>query len=510
MDNSRRVVVIGSGPSGATAALRLVQRGVPVTLLESGTSFPKGLIVRAFGRNLYRRWAPREPNQYGHVASGDVDTLWHHALQPGGLSNHWTGAVPRFAPEDFFEGERLHERYRWPIEYSDLARYYTAAEQLVGVVGERRRVPQVSPPEALVTERRLPRAWRSVAVEAERSKQGLTYAPVADGPSWMIRRSGAAFNSFERIVSRLQRYPHFELRLGAHAQRLAWNSALGRVDGVDYVDRTSGAAQSVDAAAVVVAAGPIASPKLLLQSMTTDFPNGLGNTHGLVGRYLHDHPNDWCVLELDRPMPRLDQPLHLTRLPIAESPPLTAASLTIGPLSKWDRLLSGTGASSTRFGLVTFATMLPEERNYLRLHPQRRDKFGMPALDIHMQFGPEVTHAVEVAHERLIAILNSAGIRATLECPVERLIPGWSAHYGGAARMHASPAYGALDGWNRLHEVSNVAVVDASSFTTAVEKNPTLTAMALAARAADRLADDLIEGDVGRPSSNVHAVAAVR
>ena len=61
--------------------------------------------------------------------------------------------MPRFAPEDFWEGERLHRRYRWPIDYSDLADYYTYAEHLVGVVGERRRIPQGSPPESLVIER---------------------------------------------------------------------------------------------------------------------------------------------------------------------------------------------------------------------------------------------------------------------------------------------------------------------------------------------------------------------
>jgi choline dehydrogenase-like flavoprotein len=177
------------------------------------------------------------------------------------------------------------------------------------------------------------------------------------------------------------------------------------------------------------------------------------------------------VLELDRPLPRLDQPLHVTRTPYADSPPLQAASMTIGPLSKWDRLLSLAGATDTRFGLVTFATMVPEERN---------------------QYGPEVCATVAHAHERLDHILARAGIQARFNCPLTKLVPGAAAHYGGAARMHASPEYGVLDGWNRLHDARNVAVVDASSFTTAVEKNPTLTAMALAARAAERIARDIL------------------
>src|ERR1051326_6533663 len=142
----RHVVVIGSGPSGATAALALLERNVGVTMLESGQTFRAGLVIRALGRNLFRKWAPPQ-EAYAFTVSGDPNTQWLSALTPGGLSNYWTGAVPRFAPEDFLEGERRHERYRWPLGYADLAPYYTYAEQLLDVVGERRSVPQVSSPE---------------------------------------------------------------------------------------------------------------------------------------------------------------------------------------------------------------------------------------------------------------------------------------------------------------------------------------------------------------------------
>jgi choline dehydrogenase-like flavoprotein len=339
---------------------------------------------------------------------------------------------------------------------------------------------------------------------------GLNYAPVADGPNYLVRRTGAGFNSFERIVSQLHSYPNFDLRLGAHAQRIVWNSSLRRVDGVEYLDRRLGTAEHMEASAVVVAAGPLASTKLLLQSTSPDFPDGLGNGNGVLGRYLHDHPNDWCVLNLDRPMPRLDQQLHVTRAPYADSPPLMAASLTIGPLSKWDRVLSSVGARTTRFGLVTFGTMLPEADNRVRLHPEKRDKFGMPWLDVHIEFGPQVAQTVAAAQKRLLEIFERAGVRASMECTVDRFVPGWAAHYGGTVRMHASRDYGVLDGWNRIHGAPNVAVVDASSFTTAVEKNPTLTVMALAARAATRLADDLVGTSSSGSRQRTHAVATVR
>jgi choline dehydrogenase-like flavoprotein len=505
MTDERRVIVIGSGPSGASAALRLLEQGIPVTLLESGQAFPAGLIVRAFGRNLFRKWAPRDDG-YAFESSGDPDTEWQSALVPGGLSNYWTGAVPRFTADDFLEGERLHPRYRWPLDYDDLAPYYARAEALLGVVGERRSIPQLSTPEVLVQERHLPRGWGAVAEHAARHGQGLVYSPVADGPNWMVRRAGAAFNSFERLVAGLGRFPRFELRLGAHAQRLAWNAKDRRVDGVEYLDRLTGTAHKVFGDAVVVAAGPLASPKLLLQSVSADFPNGLGNNHGVLGHFLHDHPKDWCVLEVDRPLPRLDQPLYLSRAPYADSPPLMGASITIGPLSKWDRVLSLGGATARQFGLVTFATMLPEASNYVSLHPEKRDQFGMPVLDIHMRYGEHVSQTIATTHARLRSILQDAGLRVSIKCELTRLVPGSSFHYAGAVRMHSSFQFGVLDGWNRLHDVDNVAVVDASAFTTAVEKNPTLTAMALAARAADRLAHDLKHDALRRAGQLPHAI----
>src|SRR5207302_7432544 len=119
--------------------------------------------------------------------------------------------------------------------------------------------------------------------------------------------------------------------------------------------------------------------------------------------------------EVQPALPRLDQPLHLARAPYAESPPLIGASVTIGPISKWDRLLSLAGATTHRFELVTFSTMLPEPDNYVRLHPEKHDRFGTPVLDIHIRYSDEVARNVRAAHERLGAILEQAGVRYTFD-----------------------------------------------------------------------------------------------
>jgi choline dehydrogenase-like flavoprotein len=173
-------------------------------------------------------------------------------------------------------------------------------------------------------------------------------------------------------------------------------------------------------------------------------------------------------------------------------------------------LLSFVGATSNHFGVVTFGTMTPVANNYVQLHSDRRDAFGLPLLDIHIQYEPEVRANILSNQSRMRDMFAAAGYVTRLECPVERLTPGASAHYGGAVRMHASPDHGVLNAWNRLYDCDNVVVVDASCFTTGVEKNPTLTVMALAARAAERLARDLKRADVAPLHRLAYAVPAIR
>lgn len=487
--DDRRALVIGSGPAGSMAALTLLKHSIPVTMLESGQSVPGGLLVRAMGKNVYRR-RPKLGSRIDHVATGDPDARWTHTLEPGGLSNYWTGAVPRFATQDFTEGERLHERYRWPISYDELAPYYDQVEREMRVVGGVDNVPNLPAP-AVGGGRHLPGDWRRVATGAERFGHGLVPLPLAAGPEWHVARGGTAFNSFTRIVRRLRGEPHFELLLGAHVLRLEWSGSRRRVTSVMYFDRAARTQRRAIGAAVVVAAGALASTKLLMDSDCHDFPEGLGNTEGLLGRYLHDHPHDWWVLEVEPALSRLSHAAYLTRAPYAESPPLLAASSTLGNTSTVDKVLAVTRLRTKTFGVNVFGTVVPEYHNHVSLWPNAKDEFSLPLLDLHIRYGDDVPKTMATARQRVLEIVEAAGHRATVRWSQPEFVPGTSVHYGGTVRMHRSPQHGMLNAWNRLHAVSNVVVADASAFTTGVEKNPALTLAALAARAAARLADDL-------------------
>lgn len=494
MPDNRSVIVIGSGPCGAMAARELVRNGIPVTMLESGSDLPSGLLVRLYGRNVYRRPPPYGiENGMRHVPTGDPRTSWWSHLAPGGLSNQWTGAVPRFAPEDFHEGERLDARYRWPITYQELAPYYEQVERLLAITSSRKDVPGL-PAGYSACQSRIPRDWERVAQSAEKRGQGITALPLADGPPWMLVRRGTAFNSYSKLVQPLLRSPNFQLITGAHVLRLEWSGAEKRVTGVVYRDSADSADASerlLAAAAVVVACGPLNSTRLLFASSNTDFPNGLGNSEGILGRYLHDHPREWWVFDLDKPISPPCPSIYLTRMPYAASPPLLATSWTLGVASKRDKVRSFLPLKTQAASVQIFGTMIPEEKNYVKPDESGTDRFGQPKLQICIRYDEDVVCNMVKARQHLLGILGDAGYGCTAREIVPQLYPGSSVHYGGTIRMHNSQKYGMLDAWNRMYDVPNVVVGDASCFTTGPEKNPTLTAMAIAARAAEKLAHDL-------------------
>ncbi len=494
MNDFPNVVVIGSGPTGAMACHQLIKKRIPVTLLEVGDRLPRGWLIRINGRNIFRRqhyFGLESSNE--HTFTGDPNSKWIYNLSLGGLSNNWTGAVPRFMPEDFSEGERLDSRYRWPVTYDDLVPYYEMVERLISITGYSKDVPNLIAGK-YDFHRELPKDWKVVSKHASARGQGLTTLPLANGPRWMIINRSTAFNSFSVLIKPLMTSPLFRLMTGADVLNLEWSGNKKKVEAVIFYDKKTGKTERLSAAAVVVACGPLHSTKLLFNSACSDFPEGLGNTEGVLGKYLHDHAREWFSFDLDKPITLLGHAAYLTRKPYSSSPPLLSNSWTIGAASSSQRILSLVPLKGKTVGVQVFGTMIPVENYFVEPDKTKKDAFGFSPLKIHLEFTSEVIENMIQARNHLLSILADAGYHGNLHEVVPQLNPGTSFHYGGTIRMHESPQYGMLDGWNRLHAVPNVFVVDASSFTTGGEKNPTLTAMALAARASDRLIEDLKRG----------------
>ena len=142
-----------------------------------------------------------------------------------------------------------------------------------------------------------------------------------------------------------------------------------RVDeaAVEFIDRTTKERRTVRGRAVVVAAGTLDSTKLLLQSRSDDFPDGLGNSRGLVGRYLHDHPRQWWPARLERPMPNLAHPIYIAREPVGDGEPLMASSMTLGMVEAKARIMSWYGGKGDRSASRCLGTMVPSEEFTVRL-----------------------------------------------------------------------------------------------------------------------------------------------
>lgn len=474
------VVVVGTGPSGAAAAARLLGHGRRVLMLDSGGRTPRGLVVKVAGNTVFR-WRDQSHMRSDRLGpESDDDVVWFSVLGLGGLSNFWTGAVPRFAPPDFDEGGRLDERFVWPIRYDDLEPYYRIAEHYLDITAGApiRGVP----PNDARYEFRVPPDWTSI-MNNTGGRFGVI--PLAKGAPTMVARRGVEFDSYHCIIEDLVDRPGFELRTGAHVERLCWSTQERRVTAVEYFDRASGSRRKTAVSAAIVAAGTIDTTMILRRSVSDDFPAGLGNTYGVLGTHLHDHPREWWRAELDRAMRALSHPLYLARRDYDESVPLMATSHTVGLASPVDRLRTWVGAKSSHLGVQVFGTMVPEPEHRVALEPGG-DPLTQRAT-IHLRYDRQAVENLESSRHRLIDVLSSAGLPVRVPGPFHDLKPGSSVHLAGSARMHADPRLGVVDGNSRIHDVPNVYVGDMSVFTTGPEKNPTLTSMALAIRSADHL-----------------------
>jgi choline dehydrogenase-like flavoprotein len=464
-------------------------------MLEAGSERSAlGLTLRVHGMTLAKRRGPLT-QRVGVSKTGDPEALLYEELSPGGLSNHWSCAVPRFSREDFEDAARAGEEHHWPVGYDDLAPWYDRVEPLLHVVGSRSEDPQL--PAGNVRQAwELGPEWLSLKEDAHRQGRAVVPMPYAYGADTSLTWSGTVFNSFVRLVKPELRAGGLTVRFGARALSLEWDAHQHRVVAVVFRDAASGREERLPCRAVVLAGGAINSPQVLLQSKSADFPDGLGNTHGVLGRYLHDHPIGKLIVDLNSPI-AIHPPTYITRTALDRSVPLYAAAGAqwSGTAIVARALLAGHLGKLQWTGFSVFGTMAPTRDNWVALDPSIQSADGTPGIALNVRHPPESRVALDQAKDQIIELLSRAGFEPKLRLwNVEAA--GSANHYGGTCRMHASPQFGMLDAWGRMHAARNVVVADSSVFTTGPEKNPVLTSMTLAARAADRLATELKSGDL--------------
>jgi choline dehydrogenase-like flavoprotein len=490
----RRVIVVGSGPPGAAAAVFLARAGADVLLVDAGSEIAaRGLNVRVSGFTvLKQRRALRERVDF--KATGDPRTKLYEELAPGGLTNHWSCAVPRFSPEDFADAARAGHEYEWPVGYDDLAPWYDRVEPLLHVAGAPASYPHL-PAGNVRQPWSLGPDWGAITAEAPAVGRAWGAMPYAYGADTTASRSGTPFNSFVRLVKPELRAGRMRAQFDARAVRLDYSPARRRVEGVVVRDARTGGETSLPCRAVVLAAGAVNTAEILLATSNADFPNGLGNTHGVLGRYLHDHPLGKLVVDLNRPI-TVHPPSYLTRPTLDRCPPLYAAACMqwSGAALLARSLVTARPGRVPWLGFSVFGTMAPVRDDCVTLGTAPGES-GTRGVVVHLSHPPESRTALDKARDDVVDVLQRAGFEPRVRIWIVEP-PGESKHLGGTCRMHASPELGMLDAWSRLHAVPNVVVADSSAFTTGPEKNPVLTAMALAARAGRRLAEEMKAGDL--------------
>jgi choline dehydrogenase-like flavoprotein len=280
---------------------------------------------------------------------------------------------------------------------------------------------------------------------------------------------------------------HCQLRANAIVTGIETDAGTGRVSKVRFVDRWTGHTHEVSAKTVVLCASAIESARLLLVSASREHPAGLGNSSGLVGRYLTDHTHVTGI--------NADMPVRVTDDPDTISWGYIPQFRNVR--RRAERFVRGYGVqvftSENQCGLTVFGEMLPNPDNRVTLDPVRTDRWGVPLARLDCAHGDNEVAMMRDAVEQCQEMLDAAGF-TIWRMNTEASLPGLASHEVGTARMGDSPGTSVLNSFCQSWDVPNLFVMDGAAFVNQGVQNPTLTMMALAARACDYMIESMRTG----------------
>lgn len=495
-------IVVGAGLAGGCVAGELCRGGMEVLLLDAGPlldpdhfgaanaprarGWPWRVLRAAGGQRIQVRSPMVTPQTCGlYVCDRDnpyetagAPFLWLRGRQVGGRGHVWGRVVLRWSPREFC-GEAGGGAGCWPLGYEDISPYYEELERQLLAEGSDEGCEQV--PDGRwsrhrsVGEREKEFLARVGSVLERRRAVPLRIATYAPGPLAPMLEDALA-------TGRLT------LRPNTVVQKVVLDAAGRLAYGVQAVDRLSRERLVLRGPRLFITASTIETVRLLLNSRSDRHPDGLGNSSGLLGRYLMDHP---CS-SVSWPLPGAGA------APTADLLDLAASSGAYLPAPDGSEPGSGrfgvqVYVSETRVSLRAFGEMRPRPENTVSLGA-RRDRWGVPAARIAMAFDGEDRALLEAQRRllgemaRLAAPPRAGPLGRSRVRPVSHPA-GSAAHECGGVPMGSTPDDSVADPWNRLWDCPNVVVCDASCFRSSGYQNPSLTIMALALRAARRALD---------------------
>jgi choline dehydrogenase-like flavoprotein len=522
------VCIVGAGAAGGVMAWELARRGIRVVVLESG---PRHDFARRadYTKRFVRGGNPWETPLAGldrYTSGGSVpyQLEWRRARGVGGSTLHWEGYTLRFHASDF----RLRTLYGiaedWPIAYEDLEPFYGAAEKALGVAGRaddpwasRRSTPFPLPPFALsysdglfagackrlgVTLHHLPQARNSIAYGGRSQCQACGTCHVCP--------TGAKASVDLTHIPQAEATDNVRVLTDVTALRIEVDRS-GRVSSVVYAGHDK-QERRLSATLFVVAAGAIETARLLLLSASREFPQGLANRSGMVGKNFMSQPYIDVTGDLkDRVYPyRTGFSTAMTRqfaagrdrsskggffLEFLNSTGPTPAAIAQSS-GKWGEALRRQVQQEFghTLGIRIYCEQLPDPRNSISLNRQVKDYFGSPVPHIVYDLGRYERATLDEAKTLAGRILQAMGAVSIRSSDLSM-----SGHQIGVHRMGTDPQASVVDANLRTHDVSNLYLVGSGCFVTASSSPPTLTIVALAIRAAEHIASLLRAGGRAEP-----------
>jgi choline dehydrogenase-like flavoprotein len=557
------VCIIGSGASGGTAAKVLTEGGLSVALLEAGPPvdpdrdykehvWPYDLPHRGAdiaGRARHELndefMAPNgawEIEGEPYVSAPGSKFRWFRSRIVGGRTNHWGRIALRMAPTDF--KVRSHDGMGddWPISYEDVAPYYDKVESYIGVFGTKENIPSapdgifLPPPTPRCTETIIKKSCDKLNILCIPSRLAILTKPLNGRPACHYCaqcgrgcKTASNFSSSQVMIPPADKTGRLTLITGAMARELIVGKD-GMVNAVSYIDKATREERRVNARAFIVAASTCESARLLLNSRSTLFHDGLANSSGVVGRYLMDtvgsdaggyfpqlekmpaHNHDGVGgMHMYLPWWKFDRKNDFLRGYHTEF----GGGRGMPRVGDYDHLcnqVEGYGVSlkreckkkyGTYIGFAGRGEMIPNENCYCEIDPSAVDQWGIPALRFHWKWSDNEIKMAKDMQETYREIVEAAGgifIPSTQEDaahPNGIADGGVIIHEVGTVRMGEQPKTSALNGFCQAHDVKNLFVTDGACFVTNADKNPTLTIMALTWRACDHLLDEAKKGNLG-------------
>jgi choline dehydrogenase-like flavoprotein len=554
-------IVVGSGATGGWAAKVLTERGLRVLVLEAGRqldpardfrehTFPYELKYR--GMMSGATYAPRQPiqsrcyaaNEYGHhLFVDDVDNpyttpegkpfWWIRGRHVGGRSVTWGRQSYRLSDYDFKAGERDGFDEPWPISYADLAPYYEQVENFVGISGSYENLPQLPdsnflPPMAMTCGEHL------LKKSVERNFKGRN---VIIGRAAILTRNhqgraachycghcdrgcttASYFSSPGSTLPAAARTGRMTLRPNAVVREILVDAGTGKARGVRVINQLTKQDEEVQARVIVLCASTLESTRILLNSKSSQHPDGLGNSSGALGHYLMDHMyglsaggfvpvlrgseydfSDGRANGIYVPRFRNIWDKHPNFIRgygmqggVRQDYNFSHAKQTPGFGAAFKKLVRD-NPREIPFWLGAWCEMLPRVENKVTIDPDKVDAWGIPALRIECTHGDNERAMARDAVETIREMVAAAGFQPQFVNSIP-LTPGFCIHEVGTARMGADKKKSVLNKWNQTWDVSNVFVTDGACFVSQGCQNPTLTMMAITARACDYITDQFKRG----------------